>query len=96
MSTYFTSEDCGCWADGTHGSKHVREMLHSVLINLPEEDFEQDQRERDIIAESLLEEMPDDASDEIDALDILQRWTEEGLSWQMEGGDLILCEQEED
>jgi hypothetical protein len=47
------------------------------------------------VAEALDAEMSDDASEEDDALDILQEFTESGLIWQFVDGDLMLVNESE-
>jgi hypothetical protein len=98
VMTKFKEEDVACWADGSLGHEHVRERLASIIEdNIPEDsDFSAPLFTRDELIESLRSEMPDDAWDEFEAIDMLNQpeITEEGLVWWIEGGDLLLVKDE--
>ena len=86
----FDPKDCGCYADGAAGHEHVRERLASLLddVQHPEK------QEHAELIESLYGDMPDDAWDEDEALEVLDQYTDSRCAWIMEGGDLILTDQE--
>jgi hypothetical protein len=48
-----------------------------------------------VVASLECQDTPDDFSDEDDALEILQEFTEAGLVWVFEAGDLILTDETE-
>ena len=89
----FTTADIGCHADGTFGIKHLREVLEDLLDGLALSGFPVDPE----VAQSLLGPMPDDAWDELEAIEILQDATEPGcgLYWTMDSGDLLLVQEED-
>ena len=72
-------------------------MVRDEILKLLPEDL----RSLYIKARQLEEELDsdddpsDDLSEEDDAIDLLQQFTEEGLIWTMRDGDLILTEEEE-
>jgi hypothetical protein len=83
----FTKDDIGCYADGCYGWDHVRETLADLI--------DQIDGTPDLIA-SLNGEMPDDAGDEYEALDVLNDATEAGLIWTFDNVDLLLMEADND
>lgn len=83
MARRFTRKSLGCWGDGAFGHAHVRARLAELV------------REYDYsLAELLRQPMTDDASEEYDALDVLNEDTCEGLVWDLVDGDLVLTEVE--
>jgi len=76
----FTAADVGCWADGASGWVHVRDVLANLINPL-----------NPTLAEELTQGMSDDASEEQEALDLLQEHTAEGFVWIFDSGDLILA-----
>ncbi len=80
--------DLGCYADGALGHDHIRSQL--ALLVQEVDGFDPD------LAESLRGEMPDDAWDEDEALNLLNSHTAEGLVWTFEGGDLLLLTVEDE
>lgn len=83
MNKDYFKEDIGCYADGTFGHNHVREILAGLIqgYNLD-------------LAEELRKPMSDDASEENEALDILDNHCD-GVSFILENGDLMLIGSEE-
>jgi hypothetical protein len=79
----FTDNDAGCHADGTFGHQHVRDTLGDLLVDAS------DKLDGDLLV-SLQGTMPDDAWDEDEALEALQSVTDEGLTWELHDGDLVL------
>ncbi len=93
MKTVFTKEDVGCFADCANGEEHRRqriaELLTVVTKNVkPMEPLRKIQISQ--VYASLQDEPLDDYSDENDAIDILNDYTEEGYTWEMVDGDLLL------
>ena len=91
----FTNKDVGCYADGGLGQDYTRsrlsdtlaEVTHGVIVKrMPLGNYEKMRG----LHKSLNGPMSDDAWDEIEALEILQENTEDGLVWIMEAGDLLL------
>lgn len=80
----FTKQDAGCYADGSFGHNHVREVLGSLLVEVGRPDLQ----------DELLFEMSDDACEEYDALDILNAECE-GCYFEMVDGDLMLTAEED-
>jgi hypothetical protein len=93
MALAWNKNDAGCWADGALGHDHVRQRLAQLVANVwtPEmlDKYGYD------VAEVLDKEMSDDASEEDDALDIIQEFTDASLTWQFVDGDLLLLEDTE-
>lgn len=72
----------GCWGDGSYGHQYVRERLAQLIQEFNEE-----------IAELLRQEMSDDGSEELEALEILNANTggKNGpVIWEFVDGDLML------
>lgn len=72
----------GCWADGAYGHEHVRRRLAELVREFDEN-----------IADELLKPMSDDASEEMDALQILNDNTIHPnyyVVWEFVDGDLML------
>lgn len=82
----FTSEDAGVWADGTLGHSHIREVLADLMKEMGHSS----------LAKELRGPMSDDASEEDEALDVLNDNTEEGVFWEFYEGDLVLVETDDD
>jgi len=85
--TFFGPEDVGCYADGTHGHAHVRVQLAELVEALD--------MEPSLVAE-LLAPMSDDASEEDDAIDLLNEHCEGGVYFTFRDGDLMLVQEEEE
>lgn len=71
----------GCYGDGTFGHQHVRERLAAEVSRFDAE-----------LAELLRGPMSDDASEEDEALDILNEHTASHLYWAFVDGDLMLVD----
>jgi hypothetical protein len=93
MALAYTKKDCGCYIDGAFGEDHRRAKLASLIRGL--ETSEMIDARGYSVLESLQGNPPDDLSDEDDALDILSQFTEDGLIWEFNAGDLILFNEEE-
>lgn len=93
MALAWSRGDAGCWADGAAGHKHVRNRLAQLVANVWTQEM-LDKYGYDV-AEALDVEMSDDASEEDDALDILQEFTESGFVWEFVDGDLMLVNESE-
>jgi hypothetical protein len=90
----YTDQDMGVHIDGTYGHDHAMQKMASMLGDVDS-----------IRAGTLLEEYDDGSSsmdDEFqgewldDATEALQEVTDPKLSWEWDGGDLVLREAEED
>lgn len=99
----YTKSDVGCYIDGACGHADTRLKLASLIEDL--ETQEMIDARGYSVTESLrmgssfgdeVGSWPDDLGDELDALDILQNFTEGGLVWEFESGDLLLTEIEDD
>jgi hypothetical protein len=88
MSLAWNKHDAGCWADGALGHDHVRARLAILVAQVWTAEM-LDKYGYDV-AEALDCEMSDDAGEEQDALDIIQEFTESGVTWQFADGDLML------
>jgi len=97
----FTAQDFGCFGDGAFGHQHVRESLANLLVQM----FRHSPRGGDgpywdntvsPLVEELRGDMSDDASEEYDAIDLLN---ERCCSWECVfdfiDGDLMLSQTEE-
>lgn len=84
---FFGPDDVGCHADDTFGHQHVRNTLAALIETL---DGGLGNEDAQALQESLEGTMPDDAWDEIEALDILQQNTTDDLSWELEGGLILV------
>lgn len=94
MALAWNQHDVGCWADGALGTMHVRQRLACLVANVwNSETFERFAYD---IAEALDGLPSDDASEEFDALEVLQEFTESGLVWEFVDGDLMLVDGEEE
>ena len=93
MSLAWNKHDAGCWADGAGGHAHIRARLAVLVANVWNAELK-DKYGYDI-PEALDQDMTDDASEEQDALDVLQEFTEAGLVWNFVDGDLLLLTEEE-
>jgi hypothetical protein len=96
----YTVHDTGCYADGLHGSTHLRNKLSSLLAknyrNHPRGGAGIHWAEVEPVWNALLSDPSDDRTEERAALDFLQRQTEDGATWVIEGGDLMLLVDEYD
>jgi hypothetical protein len=93
MALAYTKNNTGCYIDAAFGEDHRRAKLADLIRDL--ETQEMIETRGYSVVESLAIESPDDFSDEEDALEILQQFTESGLVWSFEAGDLILATEEE-
>lgn len=88
----FDAADIGCHADGAFGHHHVRarlaELVEAVTFHPSDE--------AQAVITSLRVGMPDDAWDENEALEILEGYTDEAVTWLFEDGCLILTDVDED
>ena len=95
----YKKTDCGCYGDGsTFGTTHIRERLYDLVnstLKFGNPDLTQLEFGERLLAD-LDAEPSDDFSEEDNAIDFLQQFTEEGLFWMMHSGDLILTEEEEE
>jgi hypothetical protein len=76
----YTSKDVGCHADGTFGDRHLRQRLSEMVgSGFPS------------LRAELLNPYEDECDDSVEtAMAVLQDLTEEGLYWELIGGDLFL------
>lgn len=81
----FTPNMAGCYADGTFGHDHVRIVLLDLLVQA-----RGPARDPFVLASLEYPEMPDDAWDEIAAIDWINTHACEDCHFLMEAGDLIL------
>ena len=90
----YTTSDVGCHADGTFGADHIRTTLAELIRSTAEVDGVKEAVYLKNLADELLGEPPDDFSDECDALEALQNYTEPHITWELYNGDLMLskCE----
>lgn len=79
MTHFFTHDDIGCHADGAFGHQHLRHVLASLVDQIGHP-----------IRSLYLPEWPDDLEDEIEAIDLLNENTEDGLAWSFLDGGLVL------
>lgn len=77
--------DGGCYADGARGHAHVREVLHDMMEGLNADPA---------LVHSLARTMPDDAWDEIEAIEVLNDHTQNG-HFELHDGDLILSDDDD-
>lgn len=82
----FTKNDIGCYADSGFGHDHVRSMLSMLVLDAGRED----------LAELLLGDMSDDASEEDEALDVLNELCSENVYFDFHDGDLMLFVREDE
>ena len=85
MYVAFKEGDCGCYADGCFGDDHLRDILKGMLKGLNHAE----------LAKVFDDEPSDDGSEYLEALEVLQEYTDEGLTWILEGGDLLLVKESE-
>lgn len=94
LPVVYTAEDAGCYADGANGHDHVRRKLADlILTNGPPTPWSADLHKRiaDLWTE-LHREMSDDASEEDEAIELLNEVTNDTAVWMMHDGDLLLVE----
>lgn len=78
----FSARDVGCIADGSFGHAHVRMRLSELC----------EYYGADAYAAELRREMSDDASEEYDAIEFLNRHCcKPGVYFELHDGDLVLC-----
>ena len=75
----------GCIADGSYGQAHIRERLAELVQPYG--------RKGKALAIELGKPMSDDASEEDDAIDLLNNYTEDGIYFTMSNGDLLLVDE---
>ena len=85
----YTQDSVGCYIDGAFGSKHRRLRLIDLIEDLVSLTVSPG------LVDRLYSPASDDLSEEDEAIELLQKHTESGLVWIMEGGDLILTTEEE-
>lgn len=90
MQKSFRATDCGCWIDGTYGTGHRRRKLAVMLFDCSDVNGRNAR-----IVEALGNDPSDDCSEELEAIEILQENTEDGLVWDLDNGDLCLVEESE-
>jgi hypothetical protein len=78
-------DDAGCYADGALGHDHVRHVLADLVRELG----------HDALAEELRYDMSDDASEELDALEVLNAECD-GCYFEVSDGDLVLFPESEE
>lgn len=81
----FTAKHEGCYADGTFGADHRRQLLADMLGDIMNRHFDEYQK----LQRELRIEPSDDISEEDDALEIINSVTS-NATWQMVDGDLML------
>ncbi len=84
---FFDATDVGCHADGTFGHQHIRETLSRLIDTL---DGGMCNEDAQTLMESLEGDMPDDAWDEDEAIEILQQNSTDDVSWEFVDGSLLL------
>jgi hypothetical protein len=89
---YFGLEDIGCFADGAFGHQHCRNTLANLVDYIDQRRLVS--REFETLSRSLRGEMPEDAWDEYEALDLLNEHCDPRVAFAFEWGDLILGEVE--
>ncbi len=82
----FTAGDVGCYADGAFGHRHIRDVLIGLLENNGGGTYPVD------LCNDLMGPMSDDASEEDEALDVLNSRCD-GVYFTMSNGDLLLVEE---
>lgn len=75
----YTKSDAGCYADSTYGHNHVREALADMVEECGASE----------LAERLRRGMSDDASEEYEALDLLNTYCLD-CYFDFDNGDLML------
>lgn len=83
MVSEYTPEDVGCYADGSLGHNHCREVLLELI--------EPHNPDSDLRA-ALKADMSDDAWEEDAALEILNDHCHKNVLWTFEEGDLVLMD----
>ena len=89
----YTRRDLGCWIDGAGGQDHRRAKLRDMLEECFQVSDPAMQSDIQRIQRYLEDDMSDDASEEDEAIEIIQHHTEEGLIWEQDG-DFCLREEE--
>lgn len=95
-STYWGKDCAGCYADGTFGHQHCREVLASLvrdvanLLGWPARTPSWGE-----VNEALLGPMSDDAWEEDEAMKIIQERTRDTAAWCFVNGDLLLLAENE-
>ena len=84
--------DVGCFGDASFGHDHIRGCLRTLL----QHKFETDCLEANEIRGRLHEEMSDDASEEDDAINLLNDYACEGVYFEFVDGDLMLSVESSD
>ena len=89
----FSGRDAGCYADGTFGAVHAREVMANLLRGIRDEHYDAHSHTRATITRLVFElddPMSDDDGESLDALDVLNAHTADGLAWEFVDGDLML------
>ena len=95
---YFTLKNIGCYADGAFGHKHIRETLVREIETLRQRTGSRrfdSQKMHDMLV-ALRGEMSDDASEEDEAIDVLNEYCADGVHFSMIDGDLMLTNSTEE
>ena len=84
--------EVGCYADGAGGHQHCRNRLAQLVNEVCSDTAELSSKVRIALVGSLEGEMPDDACDEDEALELLNQYSNKhpDTFWQFHDGDLML------
>lgn len=92
----YTRASLGCHGDGAFGHAHIRARLAEMMERLARKAAHPgDSNTAAELAEVLRQEMSDDASEENDAIDLLNEYTAPDVAFEFVDGDLVLTETEE-
>lgn len=81
----FTKNDIGCYADGAHGSRHIRQKLIDLLKHCIHPATEE-------VIEALKKQPSDDMWEELEAMEYLDDICDEDVTFVMYNGDLMLVD----
>lgn len=92
MQPIFTDKDKGCWIDGAFGERHALQKMKAILP---------DRGNWEILKDELQACIDGDEDEFIDetlrgCVNALEIYTQPGLYWLWEAGDLILTDEMED
>lgn len=91
MPHKYTVVSVGCYGDGSFGHEHVRSRLAALMTDLARNSAHPgDAQTATEIAEALIAPMTDDASEEYDAISLLNESACDGTHFEMVDGDLML------
>lgn len=98
----WTKEDVGCMSDGSYGTDHhMRKLAWLLQSTLPSKDgitlypSNEDGEIYDVLRSGDTSKLSDDHSELDRAVDMLNEWTEEDISFAFVDGDLLLIEDSE-